>query len=67
MDSIFGSIPFVFVYLDDLLVASRNRKEHKQHLRRVLGLLRDNGLFINVDKCELGVSSLDFLGHNVSS
>ena len=65
MDSIFGSLPFVFVYLDDLLIASRSRAEHGQHLREVFELLRENGLFINKSKCLLGVSSLDFLGHRV--
>ena len=58
MDSIFGSLPYVFVYLDDLLIASRSDKEHKQHLRNIFGLLRDNGLFINKSKCLLGVHSL---------
>ena len=65
MDSIFGSIPFVFVYLDDLLIVSRSPKEHKAHLHEVFELLRQNGLFINKSKCLLGVSSLSFLGHKV--
>ena len=66
MDSIFGSLPFVFVYLDDLLIASRSHREHEDHLRQVFELLRQNGLFINKDKCLLGVSSLSFLGHKVT-
>ena len=65
MDSIFGSIPFVFVYLDDLLIASRSPKEHKAHLHEVFELLRQDSLFINKSKCLLGVSSLSFLGHKV--
>ena len=55
MDSIFGSLPYVFVYLDDLLIASHSLAEHELHLRTIFGLLRDNGLFINKDKCRLGV------------
>ena len=66
MDSIFGSRPFVFVYLDDLLIASRSPTEHKAHLWEVFELLHQNGLFINKSKCLLGVSSLSFLGHKVS-
>ena len=66
MDSIFGSLPFVFVYLKDLLIASRCASDHERHLREIFQLVRANGLFINKDKCLLGVSSLSFLGHNVT-
>ena len=65
-DSIFGNIPYAFVYLDDVLVASKSVSDHEKHLRSVFTLLRDNGLFVNKSKCLLGVSSLNFLGHNVS-
>ena len=66
MDSIFGSLPYIFVYLDDLLIASRSLAEHENHPQTILGLLRDNDLFINKDKCLLGVPSLSFLGPDVS-
>ena len=66
MDSIFGNVPFVFVYLDDVLVASRNRQEHFEQLRQVFALLEENGLAVNVKKCELGVDHLDFLDHHVT-
>jgi hypothetical protein len=39
MDQIFFDLPMVFVYLDDLLVASSSVEEHKHHLRQVLALL----------------------------
>ena len=67
MDSIFGDIPYVFAPLDDVLVASRSPEEHAIHLRNVFGLLQANSLSVNVAKCELGVSELDFLGHHVSA
>jgi hypothetical protein len=44
MDRLFFDIPCVFVYLDDLLVASRSVEEHRVHLRAVLQRLHDNGL-----------------------
>jgi Reverse transcriptase (RNA-dependent DNA polymerase) len=47
MDQIFFDLPCVFVYLDDLLVASRSIAKHRLHLRQVLQLLQDNGLVVN--------------------
>ncbi|KAK3773613.1 hypothetical protein RRG08_022322 [Elysia crispata] len=60
-------VPFAFVYLDDILVASHSPREHSQHLRQIVTLLSSNGLVINRAKCIFGVDELDFLGHHVSS
>jgi len=65
MDMVFGHLDFLFVYLDDILVASKNEAEHKIHLKEVFTKLQDNGLVINVDKCEFAKTSLTFLGHHV--
>jgi hypothetical protein len=62
-----GRVPFVFVYLDDILVASRTKTEHMVHLRQVLSILQDNDLQINPAKCVFSASSLSFLGHHVNS
>jgi Reverse transcriptase (RNA-dependent DNA polymerase) len=62
-DNLFQSLPFVFVYLDDGRVASRNLDEHVEHLRAVFRILEDNGLAIHLDKCEFAVPERDFLGH----
>ena len=67
MDGIIGDLPFVFCYLDDLLVASETEKEHEEHVRTLFERLNKNGLIINPDKCLFGVTSLDFLGHTVNS
>jgi hypothetical protein len=57
MDSLLGNLPFAFVYLDDILVASPSAAEHQRHLAVVFSLLQANGLIVNVDKCTFGVSS----------
>jgi hypothetical protein len=67
MDQIFFDLPCVFVYLDDLLVASSSVAEHKIHLRQVLTQLANNGLVINAEKCVFGQQSLEFLGHVVQA
>ncbi|GFS12213.1 Pol polyprotein [Elysia marginata] len=67
MDGVLRDVPFAFVYLDDILVASHSPQEHSQHLQRLLTLLSDNGLVINKAKCIFGADELDFLGHHVSA
>jgi RNase H-like domain found in reverse transcriptase/Reverse transcriptase (RNA-dependent DNA polymerase) len=67
MDKIFFHLPFAFIYLDDLLIASHSVEEHHRHPREVLGRLTANGLVVNRDKCVLGQSSIEFLGHRVAA
>jgi Reverse transcriptase (RNA-dependent DNA polymerase) len=45
-DNLFQGLPFVFVYLDDGRVMSRNLDEHVEHLRAIFRILADNGLAI---------------------
>ena len=66
MDSILRGLPFAFVYVDDILIASTSALEHKEHLRQVFRLLATNGLVIRKDKCIFGVPEVDFLGHRVT-
>ena len=66
MDQIFGHLPYCRVYIDDILVASENHREHREHLQSVLELLRENGLVIRRDKCAFGASTVEFLGHDIS-
>jgi hypothetical protein len=60
-------LPCVFVYLDDLLIASKSVEDHREHLRLVLGQLQQNGLVINAEKCCFSRQQLEFLGHLVST
>ena len=46
---------------------SPSELQHSQDLRRVFTLLQDHGLVINLEKCQFGVSSIVFLGHQVST
>lgn len=57
---------FVVVYLDDILVYSKTKEEHQKHLKIVLQLLRENKLYAKLNKCELFVKQVSFLGHCIT-
>ena len=57
---------FVLVYLDDILIYSKNKEEHRKHVRKVLELLRKNDLFAKPEKCAFGVDTVEYLGFVVS-
>ena len=61
-----GLEEFLFVYLDDILIASCDTKQHRRHLRLLFKRLAEHGLVINVAKCKFGVDAIDFLGHRVT-
>ncbi|KAF4713680.1 hypothetical protein FOZ63_015799, partial [Perkinsus olseni] len=63
MDMVLGHLPFVRVYLDDVLVFSRSHEEHLRHLEEVFRLLEEANLTIAGDKCEIARSEVGYLGH----
>ena len=56
---------FVILFIDDILVYSRNVEEHAFHLWIILQTLRDRQLYAKVSKCEFWLSEVVFLGHVV--
>lgn len=58
---------FVVVFIDDILIYSRDESEHTEHLRIVLQTLRDKQLFAKFSKCEFWLLEVGFLGHIVST
>jgi Reverse transcriptase (RNA-dependent DNA polymerase) len=67
MVKIFFDLLYSFVYLDDQLVASRSVEDHRGHLREVLQRLQDSDMVVNREKCVLGQTSIEFLGHHISA
>ena len=69
MNRIFGRRldDFMAVYLDDILVFSKNAKDHLKHLDLVLGSVRRHKLLAKLSKCVWGVNGLPFLGHVLSA
>jgi hypothetical protein len=57
---------FVVVFIDDILIFSKNEEEHDEHLRLVLQKLRENQLYAKLSKCEFWLKEVSFLGHIIS-
>ena len=58
---------FVVVFIDDILVYSKDAQEHEHHLRIVLQILRENRWFAKLSKCDFWLKEVSFLGHIVSA
>ena len=54
------------VFIDDILIYSKTEREHAEHLRLVLQILREKKLYAKLSKCEFWIKEVKFLGHVVS-
>ena len=66
MDEVLRGLDFLYVYIDDILIASSSEEEHQNHLLQVFQRLKDYGILINPEKCVWGVTAVNFLGHEVT-
>jgi hypothetical protein len=57
---------FVIVFIDDILIYSKNKEDHAQHLRIALQVLREHQLYAKFSKCEFWLDQVEFLGHVIS-
>ena len=66
VNEVLRGLPFVFVYIDDVLIFSKTREEHIKHLTLVFERLKYYGLILNKEKCIFDVDEIVFLGHKVN-
>jgi hypothetical protein len=57
---------FVIVFIDDILIYSKDKEEHAKHLRIALQILREHQLYAKFSKCEFWLDQVEFLGHVIS-
>ena len=66
-EEVLRGLDFVFAYVDDILIFSRDEKEHVSHLHQVFQRLDRYGLILNKDKCVFAEKEISFLGHVINS
>nr|GEW88691.1 putative reverse transcriptase domain-containing protein [Tanacetum cinerariifolium] len=58
---------FMIVFIDDILIYLKNEKEHEEHLKAILELLKKEELYAKFSKCEFWIPKVQFLGHVIDS
>ncbi|GJW63877.1 putative reverse transcriptase domain-containing protein [Tanacetum coccineum] len=58
---------FVIVFIDDILIYSKDKKEHEEHLKAILEFLNEEKLYADFSKCEFWIPKIHFLGHVIDS
>jgi len=57
---------FVLVFLDDILIYSKTKDAHLEHIQQVFEVLRSNQLYLKSSKCTFAQTSLEYMGHIIS-
>ncbi|GKC97895.1 putative reverse transcriptase domain-containing protein, partial [Tanacetum coccineum] len=58
---------FMIVFIDNILIYSKNKKKHEEHLKAIVELLKKEELYAKFSKCEFWLPMVQFLGHVIDS
>ena len=63
MDTILGGFDFTFVYLDDIVICSKTKELHREHLNKVFAQIQEFGFKVKEAKCDFCMNKITYLGH----
>ena len=63
MDTMLGGFDFTFAYLDDIVISSKTKELHKEHLHKVFAQIREFGFKVKEAKCDFCMNKIKYLGH----
>ena len=63
MDTMLGSFDFTFAYLDDIVISSKTKELHREHLNKVFAQIREFGFKVKEAKCDFCMNKIKYLGH----
>ena len=67
MNNLLSHLPYVKIYLDDILIFSPNAEVHFEHVKTVLLSIKNAGVSINLEKSIFGNHEVEYLGHKISA
>ena len=56
-----------YVYLDDIIILSKNKEDHREHMRQLFRILEDNQFYFRMEKCQLLKKKLEILGNTIEN
>ena len=65
MEDMLGDLDFVFIYIDDILIFSRDSEEHCRHVEIVFDRIQKNNLHVKFSKCKFAKSEVEYLGYKL--
>ena len=63
MDTMLGGFDFIFVNLDDIVISSKTKELHREHLNKVFAQIREFGFKVKEAKCDFCMNKIKYLGH----
>ena len=63
MDTMLGSFDFTFAYLDDIVISSKTKEQHREHLNKVFAQILEFGFKVKEAKCDFCMNKIKYLGH----
>ena len=63
MDTMLGGFDFTLAYLDDIVISSKTKELHREHLNKVFAQIREFGFKVKEAKCNFCMNKIKYLGH----